>query len=114
MKQPAGTLPKRFRPKFWTDADNRCALVRQIKKRVEQLQEDTGADSYQKEILCERAAFMALQLETIERNATESGTFDPGPYVQAVNCLIGLLRSLGLDKKVKAVGLRAYMEQNSA
>ncbi len=98
-----------FRPRFWEDADGRCAAVKEIKRRLDRLREDAGADSYQKEMLCERAVFMALRLETMETEATEGRAFEAGSYGQAVNTFLGLLKALGLERKVKAVGLKAYI-----
>jgi hypothetical protein len=40
--------------------------------------EDTGCDSMQKEILCQRAIFVPIQLETLEVVAAESGRLDIG------------------------------------
>ncbi len=109
MKNLAGTLPKRFVPRFWEDADGREAVIKRIKRRVERLKQDVGADSYQKEILCERAAFVVLQLETAERAALEDGRLDMGTFTQMTNCLLGLLKSLGLERQVQAVGLKGYI-----
>ena len=108
------TLPERFEPHFWQDADGRCSLVKQIKKRVDKLKEDTRADSYQRELLAERAAFVAVQLETMERMAAEQGKFDAGVYTQMTNSLMGLLKALGLDKKVRAIGLKGYLQGNAS
>jgi hypothetical protein len=109
-----GTVPARFEPRFWEGADGRCANVKEINRRYERLRQDAGADSCQKELLCQRAVFISLQLETAERVATEGGKFDAGVYTQMTNSLMGLLRALGLERKVKAVGLRAYVNQGQA
>lgn len=105
-----GSLPARFVPRFWSDADRRCAVVRQVEERVEALVADCGADSTQRRLLAERAAFIAIQLETAERGAIETGKLDAGSYVQACNALLGLLKALGLEKRVAAQGLKAYVE----
>jgi hypothetical protein len=40
----------------------------------------------------------------------KSGKIDPGVMTQMTNCLLGMLKSLGLEKKVhKAGGLKAYV-----
>jgi hypothetical protein len=96
-------------PKFWEEQDGRYAVAREIRSRVQRLREDAGADSFQKDVLCQRAVFIALQLESMEIAAVESGKFDPGSYTQMVNCLVGLLRSLGLERKAKTIGLDAYL-----
>jgi hypothetical protein len=97
------TLPERFVPQFWDECDGRIAIIREIRRRVDLLKADCASDSYQKSILCERAIFIACQLETQERAAIEKGQFDPGRYTQMVNALVGLLRSLGLERKARSV-----------
>ena len=105
-------IAKQFVPKFWKEIDQRCAIVREVRQRYEKLCEHTGADSVQKEMLVQRAIFINIQLETMECEAAESGTFDPGVYAQMVNALSGLLNKLGLDRKEAdaAMNLRAYVK----
>ncbi|HEY1375537.1 MAG TPA: hypothetical protein VGF55_02025 [Gemmataceae bacterium] len=102
-------VPAEFTPKFWQDLDRRLHPAKEIVRRVERLKRDSGADSYQKELLCERAAFVSVVLETFEVEAGQTGRIDLGAYVQAVNSLVGLLRHLGLEKRAKAAGLTAYL-----
>jgi hypothetical protein len=78
---------------------------------VEELKEDSGADSIQKRILCERAGFLMILLETQEVNALEKGQIEIGPYVQGINALVGLLRHLGLKRVTKSASLSQYIEQ---
>jgi hypothetical protein len=104
------TLRNRFVPAFWSEADGRSTIVREIRRRVDVLVADCGADSEQKRCLCQRAVFIALQLETMERTATEKGRLDLGVYTQASNALLGLLKALGLDRKAKGVhDLKSYV-----
>ncbi len=109
------SLSKRFKPKFWQEQDNRVAVVKEIRRRVKALKQDTGADSYQKELLCERAVFLALQLETMECDAIRGKKpLDFAVFTQAVNALSGLLTKLGLDRKVhEAGGLKAFLEDRA-
>jgi hypothetical protein len=108
-KEPA-TVPGVFVPRFWEDADQRQSAVKEIKRRYAALREDIGVDSYQKDILCQRATFIALQLETMEIDATEGRDFPAGQYTQAVNCLVGLFKVLGLEKEVsQVIDLKAYV-----
>jgi hypothetical protein len=45
------------------------------------------------------------------RLAAEKGNFNAGTYTQMVNALIGLLKSLGLERKVKKVeSLQTYIK----
>lgn len=110
------SLAKQFQPHFWQDADSRIAVVRTIRKRVELMKEHAGGnESYQREILCQRAVFVAILLETAETKAAEGEPLDLSAYVQAVNCLQGLLRALGLEKRMKqAGGLQAYLNGKEA
>lgn len=108
------TLPARFVPQFWDECDGRIAVVREIRRRVDLLKTDTASDSYQKDMLCERVVFICCQLETQERAAIEKGQFDAGRYTQMVNALVGLLRSLGLERKAKKLDdLQSYVRSKS-
>lgn len=109
------SLPDTFTPRFWETQDGRCGAVKAIRRRYATLKAHAGADSYQKELLCQEAVFVALQLETMRVTAVESGKFDPGVYTQMVNCLSGLLTKLGLGRHVKQEGsLRAYVRERGA
>lgn len=107
------SLPARFEPRFWEDADGRCAVIRQIRTRYEDLRADAGADSFQKDILCQRATFLLAYLETMERKAIEDGQFDPGVWSNMTNTLLGVLKALGLERRAKKVDLRQYVEAKS-
>lgn len=106
-------LPATFVPQFWIEQDHRSFVVKEITVRIKTLTDDTGADSTQKQLLVQRAVFLALQLETMEVNAVRGTTpFDPGVYTQMVNALSGLLKALGLERAVRKVGtLRDYMAE---
>src|SRR5690606_36982738 len=92
-----------FVPMFWEQADGRTTAVREIQRRIDVLQADCGADSIQKKMLCQQAVFLHLQLETQQRVALETGKFDASVFTQMSNALLGLLKSLGLDRKTKKV-----------
>jgi hypothetical protein len=51
-------LPEKFEPAFWDSVDNRTVIVREIKRRYETLKRNCGADSIQKDLLCQRATFI--------------------------------------------------------
>ena len=109
-KTPA-TLPARFEPKFLESVDGRQTVIKEIKKRLERLKQDCGCDSFQKEILCERAVFLSTLLQTQEIAGYESKPLDQGSYVQTCNGLLGILKALGLNKAAAKIGgLREYVE----
>lgn len=106
------TLPRRFVPCFLEDADGRSVTVREIRRRIACLTEHCNADSEQKRMLVQRAAFLGVLLETQECAAADSGNLDLGVYVQGINALVGVLKSLGIEKHIKhAGGLRAYLKE---
>lgn len=105
------TLPGRFEPKFIeTSTDKRCKVVKLIRKQLERLKTEACCDSFAKEMLAEQAVFVAVQLETMKVNALEGKEFSAGSYTQMVNCLVGLLGKLGLERKAADVlDLSAYL-----
>jgi len=104
-------LSSNFTVRFWEDSDGRLASIKAIKRRVEALRKDVGATSVQKDLLVQRAAFVALQLESMEIAAAEGKELDRGVYGQMVNTLLGLLRALGLEsaQRAKAISLKDYV-----
>jgi hypothetical protein len=109
----AVTIPSRFVPKFWADSDSRIAMVKKIRRRCAQIREDAGGHvSVQRDLLCQRIAFLSLVLETQEVRAVEDGLIDLGVYTQATNSLLGLLKTVGLDRHVKSVAdLKTYLDE---
>ncbi|MBW3540726.1 MAG: hypothetical protein KY476_10685 [Planctomycetes bacterium] len=108
------TIPARFEPHFWAGVDGRCTIAKEIRRRYELLKDHTGAESYPKDLLVQRAIFIGLQLETMECVAAERGEFDPGVYTQMVNALSGLLSKLGLERRDREAvpTLKAYVSGN--
>jgi hypothetical protein len=108
------TLSRTFVPSFAEQLDNRVAVVKEIRRRIKRLKAECGADSYMKELLCERAIFVALQLETMEVKAlAKEDKFDSALYCQALNTLSGLLNKLGLEKQTRTIDLKAYTSKRA-
>jgi len=99
-----------FVPSFWETVDGRLASVKRIKRRLEALRKDAKVDSNQKQMIAQRAVFLALQLETMEQQAATGGAIDFGRYSQGCNALLGLLRHLGLNSvsSAKRLSLKEY------
>jgi hypothetical protein len=91
-------------------------VVRHIKRRYELLKDHCGGhESAQRDLLCQRLAFVSVILETKEVVAAEGGELDLGSYVQGVNGMVGLLRALGLERRMKNVtNLAAYLDEKRA
>ena len=113
-KLRGGRLPATFEPRLLDSVDGRFTVVKILKERTARLQAETGADSFARQVLCERAIFMLSLIETREVNAIEKGQLDVGSYVQAVNALQGLLKTLGLDVKAREASLAEYVAQKDA
>ena len=109
-------LPAKFSPRFWTDCDSRLAVVRNIRSRYHLLREACGGDeSPQRDLLVQRIAFLAILIETSEVTAAEGGYIDTGVYVQSLNAFTGLLKTVGLDRRIKNVSdLKSYLEEREA
>jgi len=113
---PEGKLPVCWSPRFLEQADGRFGLVKAVRERVERIKQDSGAESIQQELICSRIGFLSLLLETQETRALEDGKLPEsmGTYLQAVNCLVGLLRVLGMEKHVRDAGdLRSYLAERA-
>jgi len=106
------TLPDRFEPRFWEELGEYLPARRVLLERYERLCEDAGVDSIQKELIAQRAVFLSVRLETMEVVALRTGKINGGQYTQAVNSLVGLLRSLGLERHIyEGGGVEAYLKQ---
>lgn len=108
-------VPKTFDPKFISDLDHRHGVAKEIRRRFETLVADTGAESQQKEMLCRRAVFMGVCLETMEHEALSTGQFESiSVHTQMTNSLLGVLKALGLDRQVKnAHDLKSYIKDKA-
>lgn len=103
-------LPGRWEPRFLENANGQIGPIRQLKKRFRQLVQDSDAVSYQKQMLCSRAVFLCTLCETYERLAIENGKFDHQQYLQTVNALVSVCKSLGLERARKqATRLESYI-----
>jgi hypothetical protein len=115
VSHPLTELPART-PRFpWADVDRRSRPAREIAADYCRLVTDLGGIeslSTQKLALVERAAFLLLRIRRYE-SAVLSGTeppFDAGTFSNHVNVLVGVLKSLGLDRKARNVrSLREVM-----
>jgi hypothetical protein len=110
------TLPTKFVPRFFADADQRIGVVKLIRKRCKLIREHAGGEeSIQRSLLCDRLAFISIWLESQEVAAAEGRPFEAGSYVQSVNAMQGLLKTLGLEKRIRNVtDLRSYLKEKDA
>lgn len=100
----AQEIPDRYAANWLDQLDRRTGLAQEIHRRYKALTDDLGgADrlSYQKRALVSRALFVELSLQQQEAALAAGGEVDSGSYTQQVNSLIGLLKTLGLDRAAK-------------
>lgn len=113
-RKTKASLPTTYVPTFLEDLDGRSSLAIEMRKRYLALKADSGADSVQKDLLVRRAIFMSTRLESMESDALEGKGLDAGCYTQAVNSLLGLLKALGLERKVKTTeNLQDYIAERT-
>lgn len=109
----AKTIPDHFEPRFLDDLDGRSNVTRRLRHRVAQLHSDLGGEdrlSYAQRSLCLRAIWLESWLEAREVDAAEGRPIDIGKQIQALNTLLGLWRTLGLERKARDVpDLQSYL-----
>ena len=107
-------IPHKFVPMFWEDHVGASLVVKEIKHRVARLQEEAGADSYQKQMLCQIAVFIQIQLESMGVQSVLTGELERGIYTQMANSLSGLLSKLGLKRHEEEMGgVNAYLAEKA-
>ncbi len=114
LKLDGQQTPILFQPEGLEQLDKRCLFARKLLKIYRQFRCESKCDSLPKDLLCRRAAFLAIQVESLECKALRGDkSFESGQLVNATNSLIGVLRLLGLEdrSRVKEGGLREYIRR---
>lgn len=99
-------IPERFKAGYLADLDGRTAIAVAMRARWQELTEDLGgADrlSYAQRSLVERALWIEHWIALQERELADGRDADTGRMTQATNSLLGLYRTLGLERRVKDV-----------
>lgn len=81
--------------------DGRTRPAKEFKRRLAALLHDAGGEanlSYSQKALARRAILLELRLEGIDNRIALGEPEDMGKYALLVNCLHGLLKSLGIPK----------------
>jgi hypothetical protein len=111
-------VPERFKAGWLDDLDGRRTLARELRQRYQELTDDLGGSdqlSYQRRTLAERAIFLEYHLSREEQQLAQGEDFDAGRWVQACNALVGLMKTLGLDRKARDVpSLSEYLAKKQA
>lgn len=112
MKQ--AEIPAKYSPDWIERLDGRTAIARVINDRRQALEADLGgraALSYQQQSLIKRAVFMEAVIEQQEAALARGEEVDQGKLTQAVNSLIGLLKTLGLKRVAREITMGDYLKR---
>lgn len=106
--QKLSSLPDRFTAGYLGQLDGRTALAQDMFARWQQITDDLGGEgclSYAQRSLVERALWLEHFLAQQERALAEGrgDDFDAGRWTQGANALLGLYRTLGIERRAKDV-----------
>lgn len=111
-------IPANFTNDWLEKLDGRTSLARAVQSRYKALTHDLGGMddlSYQRRSLCKRAIYMEAIIEQQEAALSRGEDVDQGKLTQAVNTLIGLLKTLGLERKARDVpNLTDYLNKKAS
>lgn len=107
-------IPDTFTAGYLGQLDGRKAIAVEMRARWDALTADLGgADrlSYAQRSLVERALWLEHWIAGQERVLADGGEADTGRMTQATNSLLGLYRTLGLERRARDVtpSLQSYI-----
>jgi hypothetical protein len=104
------TKDKSFALRTLDNCDARFAIVKELRRRLEQLKEDAGVQTIQREWMAARAVFLVSRIESLEYDAVTGKSINWREYMTAVKCLGDVLKRLGLGQERKTTTrLRDYV-----
>ena len=112
------TVPDRFTAGYIDRLDGRTAVAVDMRARWQQMTADLGGEdrlSYAQRSLVERALWIEFWIAQQERILADGGEADIGRMTQATNSLLGLYRTLGLERRARDVtpSLSQYLAQKA-
>lgn len=116
MKPTKATeLPEQYSADMLAGLDQRFAVVKEFKARLQAFCGDLGGWdtlSYAQRSLAARAIHLEALLERMEADVMAGGAVDPGIYIARINALTNLFNKLGLKRKAKEVSLQDMLRGN--
>jgi len=109
-------VPQQYSEDWIDRLDGRTKLAQAVRTRLNALTADLGGGlSYQRRSLAKRAVWIELVIEQQEAALARGEDVDQGRLTQAVNTLIGLLKTLGLERVARDVpDLQTYLRNRGA
>ena len=110
----ATDLPSRYDERFIVQLDGRFRLAREVRDRLAAVYADLGGEdrlSYLQRSLVKRYVWLELHHEADEARIAKGEVVDVGKHTQRLNSLIGLARTLGIERRAHRVqGLPRLLE----
>jgi hypothetical protein len=118
MREPKLTsIPERYRPDFVELLDGRTLIAQAIRGRIENIETDMGGSdrlSHARRSLVRRVVWLEAIIEHAEQRLANGESIDLGTHTQAINSLLGLYRTLGLERRTRpAKSLHEVMNGHS-
>lgn len=108
-------LPGRYENDWLSKLDGRTRLAQAARQRMGQLVADLGgadAISYQERSICKRIVWLETMIEHRESQLARGEDIDESRHAANINTLVGLLRSIGLQRRARDVPtLHEYLRQ---
>jgi hypothetical protein len=107
-------LPAEFTSGFMSKLDQRCAMARELKRRMDAVEADLGgapALTYAQRSLIKRAVFLEAKLEGMEAETARGKSVDSTEYLGMINALRQLWLALGLRRQARELSLSDYLGQ---
>lgn len=112
------SVPERFDSGWIQALDGRTSIAQTMRERYSALSSDLGGHdhlSYQRKSLASRALWIEAQIEMKEAALARGEEVDTGALTQQINSLLGLYKTLGLDRVAKdAPDLATYLAAKGA
>lgn len=118
MTSKSAELPPRYSSDWLHRIDGRTKLAQAARMRLDDLHSNLGgrdALSYQERSLCKRIVWLEAQIEQREAALARGEEIDEGRHTQSVNALVGLLKTIGLQRRQRDVPtLSEYLANREA
>lgn len=110
-------LPERYAKDFLDAIDKRVRVAKVLGGIINAIYSDLGGKenvSIMQQMICEKIAYLKLMTAQAELTMARGGRIDEPAYLNAINCLSGLLSKIGLKRKAKSISLRDYLNTQAS